>query len=65
MRNMETWNRLTAARGKGWGMVEIGEETSQTTCMNDPGTWTTVWGLTVGVGGGLGKGGQKGKLGQL
>ena len=29
--------------------------------MNDPGTWTTVWGLSVGAGGGLGRGGQRGK----
>ena len=29
--------------------------------MNDPWTWTTVWGLTVGAGGGMGRGGQKGK----
>ena len=28
--------------------------------------WTTLWGLTVGVGGGLGRGGQRGNiLGQL
>ena len=34
--------------------------------MNDPWAWTTVWGLTVGAGGGMGRGGQKGKkLGQL
>ena len=26
-----------------------GEVTSQRTCMNDPWTWTMVWGLTVGV----------------
>ena len=39
---METWNRLTAARGK-WGGVEWwkeGEGTSQRICMNDPQTWT-------------------------
>ena len=35
------------------------------TCMNDPWTWTTVWELTVGVGGGIDGGGQGGKLGQL
>ena len=29
--------------------------------MNDPQTWTTVWELTVGVGGGMGRGGQRGK----
>ena len=26
-----------------------GEEINQRTCMNDPCTWTTVWGLTVGA----------------
>ena len=31
--------------------------------MNDPWTWTTGWGLTVGVGGGLGGGEQRGKNG--
>ena len=35
--------------------------TSQGTCMNDPWTWTEEWGLTVGVGDGMGGGGQKGK----
>ena len=33
--------------------------------MNDPWTWTTVWELTVGVGGGLGGGWQREKLRQL
>ena len=28
--------------------------------MHDPWTWTTGWELTVGVGGGLGEGGQRG-----
>ena len=53
---METRNRLTATRGElreGYGWKEV-EVTSQGTCMNDPWTWTTGWGLTVGVGGGLG-----------
>ena len=59
---METGNRLTAAREqtgrgkggkKGNGVVR--------TCMSDPWTWTMVRGLTVGVGDGLGGGGQKGK----
>ena len=31
--------------------------------MNDPWTWTTGWGLTVGVGGGMGGGEQRGKTG--
>ena len=29
--------------------------------MNDPWTWTTVWGLTVRAGGGLERGGQREK----
>ena len=29
--------------------------------MNDPQTWTTVWGLTVVAGHGLDGGGQRGK----
>ena len=29
--------------------------------MNDPQTWTTVWELTVEAGGGMGRGGQRGK----
>ena len=29
--------------------------------MNDPWTWTTEKGLTVGAGGGLGRGGQREK----
>ena len=29
--------------------------------MNDPWTRTTVWGLTVGAGGGMGRGRQRGK----
>ena len=33
------------------------EGTSQRTCMNDPWTWTTGWGLTVGAG----RGGQREK----
>ena len=31
--------------------------------MNDPWTWTTVWGLTVGAEVGLGGGGHRGKIG--
>ena len=60
---METWNRLTATReqgveGKWW---KEGEGISQRTCMNDPWTWTRVWGLTVGAGCGLSGEGQMGK----
>ena len=29
--------------------------------MNDPHTWTTVWGLTMGADGGMGSRGQSGK----
>ena len=29
--------------------------------MNDPQTWTTVWGLTVGADSRMGGGGQRGK----
>ena len=29
--------------------------------MNGPWTWTTVWGIIVGMGGGLGGGGKRGK----
>ena len=29
--------------------------------MNDPQMWTTGWGLTVRMWGGVGRGGQKGK----
>ena len=60
---METWYRLKVTGGEGEGiMVERGEGTRQRTCMNDPWTWTTVWGLTVGVGGGMGRGEQRGKI---
>ena len=31
--------------------------------MNDPQTWTIGWGLTVGMGGGQGRGEQWGKIG--
>ena len=61
---METWSRLTAARGKGrekeWW--KQGEGTRQRTCMNDPWTWTILWELTVGMGAGLGRGQQRGKI---
>ena len=63
---METWNILTVTRGR-WkgdnsekkrkGLVKI--------CVNDPWTWTTVWELTVGVGGEVGRWDKGGKLRQL
>ena len=31
--------------------------------MNDPQTWTTLWELTAGAGGGMGGEGQRGKIG--
>ena len=37
------------------------EGTSQRKCVNDPWTWTMVWGQTVRAGVGLGGGGQRGK----
>ena len=40
-------------------MVEGRGRTRQRTCMNDPWTWTPVWGLTVGAGGGPGGGEQR------
>ena len=62
---METWSRLTVTRGedRGGQWWKEGEGTRQRTCMNDPQTWTTVWGLTVVVGRGLGGGGQRGENG--
>ena len=64
-RDMETGNRLTAARRKGgWGKWQKeGEGISQRTCMNDPWTWTRDRGLTVGERGGLGGGEQREKTG--
>ena len=47
-------------RGEGRGdWLTEGEETSQRTHTKDPWTWTTVWGLTMEVGGRLGAGGQR------
>ena len=49
---MKTWSRwkVTKREGAGGQWWKEGEETRPRTCMNDPWTWTTVWGLTVGVG---------------
>ena len=41
-------------------MVERRGRDRQRTYMNDSRTWTTVWELTVGKGGGMGEGGQMG-----
>ena len=55
-------NRLKVTRGRGRRiMVGRREGTRRRTCMNDPRAWTTVWELTVGVGGRVGGGGQRGK----
>ena len=43
--------------GVGSGDWLKGEGVSQKPYINDP--WTMVWGLTMGVGGGLGRGGQR------
>ena len=61
---METWNRLTVTRGEGQGgkWWKEGEGTRKRTSMNDPWTWTTVWELTVGAGGGMGGGEQREKI---
>ena len=61
---METWNRLTVTRGEGQGgkWWKKGEGTRKRTSMN-PWTGTTVWGLTVEVGGGLHGAGQRRKIG--
>ena len=45
--------------GGEWG--KEGEGIRQRTCMNDPWTWTTVWGLTVGAGHEWAEEGKEGK----
>ena len=54
----EAWNRLTAVRGeeRSGDRLKEGDGISQRTSMQDPWTWTMMWGLTVGVGGGLDEG---------
>ena len=62
---METQQTVGCQRkaGEGW---EKTEGISQITCMNDPWTWTTMWGWTVKEGSGLDRGGQLWKkLGQV
>ena len=46
MRAMDQTDNCRRGRGSGEWWKE-GEGTSQRTCMNDPWTWTTEWGLTV------------------
>lgn len=48
-------------RGRGQVMVERRRRTRQITRVDDPQTRTTVRELTVGAGGGVGGGGQRGK----
>ena len=43
--------------------MEEGEGVRQITYMPDPWTQTMVWGLTMGMGAGCGKGGKRGKIG--
>ena len=45
--------------------MEEGEGTSRRTCVNEPWTWTTVWGLTVGAGVGAEGWAEKGKGGEI
>ena len=42
--------------------LKEGEGSSQRTCMNDPWTWTTVWGWPEGVGIGRHRGRQRVKI---
>ena len=51
---------MMMSRGGGNWMKDS-EGINQRTCINGPWTWTTMWGLTVGTGSGLGRGGQRGK----
>ena len=63
IRGIESWNRLKIVRGMGEGRdsVKEGEGIRQRTYMKDPCTWTTVWGLSMGVGGRMGRREQRGK----
>ena len=54
--------RGDAGGGQWW---KEGEGTRQIPCMNDPGTWTAVWELTVGARGGMGGGEQRGGNGTI
>ena len=55
--------KTDSCKGGGEGTGKKSEVTSQRTYMHDPWTRTKVWGLTVGVGGGLGRGGKGRKIG--
>ena len=64
-RGIESGNRLTVVReeeGDGDCLKE-GGGISQRTCTKDPWTWTTVWGLTMEVGGRWAEGGEGRKFG--
>ena len=45
----------------GWLWWKEGEGSRQRICMNDSWTWTMVWSLTVGAGGGVGQKRAKGE----
>ena len=52
MSKIEPETKLTVTRGEGkeGKQEKEGEGSSQGTCMKDPWTWTTGWGLIVGAG---------------
>lgn len=50
-------------RGGVRGIMVEGEETSQSTYMNDPQAWTIVWDLTMGAGVGWEGEGKEIKIG--
>ena len=58
---LEYKNTLQRGGGRGVRVERRGRGTNQGTGMNDPWTWTTGWGLTVGVQGGLGREEERGK----
>ena len=53
---------MTREEGREGEQGKEGKGSSQGTCMKDLWTWTTGWGLTVGVGDGLGRGEQGGEI---
>ena len=59
---MEQTDSGQRGRGEGGnGVKERKRLDRQRTCMNDPRTWTTMWELTMGAGGGTSRGEQKEK----
>ena len=61
--NMRKQTDSCQRKGEGGEMWKEEEGISQRACMNDPWTWTTVWGWTVGVGSSWMAEGKGGKLG--